>query len=100
MPVILPSEQVPGYPYPLVEGLNPTIGWHFRPPAKGGPVFAIMRRTGLGTLKVIGTFPLNDDGWASGWPVPGQAESCRCPAGSGQAASPGGRCGEAEGTRS
>jgi hypothetical protein len=67
MPVILPSEQVPGYPYPLVEGLNPTIGWHFRPPAKGGPVFAIMRRTGLGTLKVIGTFPLNDDGWASGW---------------------------------
>ena len=37
MPVILPSEQVPGYPYPLVQGLNPTIGWNFRPPAKGGP---------------------------------------------------------------
>ena len=67
MPVILPSEQVPGYPYPLVEGLNPTIGWNFRPPAKGGPVFALMRRTGLGTLKVIGTFPLSDDGWASAW---------------------------------
>lgn len=67
MPVILPSEQVSGYPYPLVEGLNPTIGWYFRPPAKGGPVFAIMRRTGLGSLKVIGTFPLTDDGWASAW---------------------------------
>jgi hypothetical protein len=67
MPVILPSEQVPGSPYPLVEGLNPTIGWNFRPPAKGGPVFALMRRTGLGTLKVVDTFPLNDDGWASAW---------------------------------
>lgn len=67
MPVILPSEQVPGYPYPLVEGLNPTIGWYFRPPAKGGPVFAIMRRTGLGSLKVTGNFPLTDDGWASAW---------------------------------
>ena len=67
MPVILPSEQVPGYPYPLVEGLNPTIGWHFRPPARGGPAFVIMRRTGLGTLKVVGAFPLTDDGWASAW---------------------------------
>jgi hypothetical protein len=67
MPVILPSEQVSGYPYPLVEGLNPTIGWYFRPPAKGGPAFAIMRRTGLGSLKVIGTFPLTADGWASAW---------------------------------
>ena len=67
MPVILPSEQVSGYPYPLVEGLNPTIGWNLRPPAKGGPVFALMRRTGLGTVKVIDTFPLNDDGWASAW---------------------------------
>ena len=67
MPVILPSEQVPGYPYPLVEGPNPTIGWYFRPSAKGGPVFAIMRRTGLGSLKVTGNFPLTDDGWASAW---------------------------------
>lgn len=67
MPVILPSEKVPGYPCPLLDGLNPTIGWHFRPPAKGGPAFVIARRTGLGTLKVVAAFPLTEDGWASAW---------------------------------
>ncbi len=67
MPVILPSEQDPGSPYPLLEGLSPTIGWHFRPPARGGPVFVIIRRTGLGSLKVVDSFPLTEDGWASAW---------------------------------
>ena len=67
MPVISPSEQDPGGPYPLLDGLSPTVGWHFRPQAKGGPAFVILRRTGLGSLKVVESFPLNEDGWASAW---------------------------------
>jgi hypothetical protein len=67
MPVILPSEQVPGAPYPLLDGPSPTLGWDFRPPAKGGPAFVIVRRTGLGSLKVVDRFPLTEDGWARAW---------------------------------
>ena len=67
MPVVAPSEQVPGYPFPLLDGTSPTVGWEFRRPAKGGPVFVILRRTGLGTLKVVESFPLTEDGWARAW---------------------------------
>jgi len=66
-PDIRPSEQVEAAPYPLVDGLNPTIGWQFRPQAKGGSAFMIIRRSGLGSLKVVETFPLTEDGWASAW---------------------------------
>lgn len=67
MPFISPGEQIPGVPYPLLNGLKPAIGWQFRPPAKGGPVFVILRRSGLGSLKVVESFPLTEDGWASAW---------------------------------
>lgn len=67
MPVILPSEQVPELPYPLLDRLSPTLGWHFRSAAKGGPSFVIMRRAGLGSLKVTESFPLTEQGWASAW---------------------------------
>jgi Short C-terminal domain len=67
MPVIQPSEQVTGSPYPLLDGLSPTIGWQFRPRANGGPAFVIIRRSGLGSLKVVENFPLTEDGWASAW---------------------------------
>ena len=67
MPVISPSEQVLGGAYPLLDGLSPTIGWEFRTQAKGGPVFVILRRTGLGSLKVTESFPLTEDGWARAW---------------------------------
>jgi hypothetical protein len=67
MPVILPSEQVPGAPHPLLDGISPTLGWEFRPPAKGSPAFVIVRRTGLGSLKVVDSFPLTEDGWARAW---------------------------------
>jgi|GEM_PF-3449088 len=67
MPVISPSEQVPGYPFPLLDGVSPTVGWQFQPTAKGGPVFVIMRRTGLGSLKVVESFPLTEAGWARAW---------------------------------
>jgi Short C-terminal domain len=67
MPNIGPSEQIEAAPYPLVDGLNPTIGWQFRPRAKGGPVFMVIRRSGLGSLKVVESFPLTEDGWAAAW---------------------------------
>jgi hypothetical protein len=67
MPVILPREQAPGAPYPLLDGISPTLGWEFRPPAKGGPAFVIVRRTSLGSLKVVDSFPLTEDGWARAW---------------------------------
>ena len=67
MPVISPSEQVLGGAYPLLDGLSPTIGWQFQSQAKGGPAFVILRRTGLGSLKVTEGFPLTDNGWARAW---------------------------------
>lgn len=67
MPVIRPSEQVVAVPYPLFDGISPTIGWQFRPRGKGGPAFMIIRRGGFGSLKVVETFPLTEDGWASAW---------------------------------
>jgi hypothetical protein len=42
------------------------VGWHFQPPAKGGPVFVIMR-SGVLTAKVVESFPLTEDGWTRAW---------------------------------
>jgi hypothetical protein len=50
MPVVLPGARTPDVPYPLLDGLNPTLGWRFRPPERGGPAFVIIRRAGLGRL--------------------------------------------------
>jgi hypothetical protein len=67
MPVIRPAEQYTDVPYPLVDGITLTIGWKFRRPSKGGPAFVILRRSGWGTLKVMESFPLAEQGWASAW---------------------------------
>jgi putative oligomerization/nucleic acid binding protein len=67
MPVIATSEQIWDYPFPLLNGFNPTIGWRFRPADLGGPVFAIMRRSALGPLKVVESFPLTEAGWSKAW---------------------------------
>jgi hypothetical protein len=68
MPVISPSEQVPGELFPLLDGVSPIVGWHFQPPAKGGPVFVIMRFGALfGFFKIVESFPLTEDGWARAW---------------------------------
>jgi putative oligomerization/nucleic acid binding protein len=64
-------------PHPLVEGLNPTIGWLLWPRAKGGSSFVIIRRTAFGTFKAVQSFPLSEDGWVSAW----QAFSAQSPAG-------------------
>jgi hypothetical protein len=67
MPIISPSEQVPDYPYPLLDGFSPTVGWVFRSQRKGGPIFVILRRAGLGSFKVVESFPLTEGGWAAAW---------------------------------
>jgi hypothetical protein len=67
MPHIGPSEQVEATLYPLIDGVSPTIGWQFRSRAKGGPGFMIIRRSSLGSLKVVKSFPLTEDGWAAAW---------------------------------
>jgi hypothetical protein len=67
MPYIQSSGHFAAIPHPLVEGLDPTIGWQFRPQAKGGPAFMIIRRPAFQTRKVVESFPLTEDGWVSAW---------------------------------
>jgi hypothetical protein len=66
-PSIGSSEQIVDVPHPLVDGISPTIGWQFRPRAKGGSAFMIIRRSALGSLKVVEGFSLTEEGWASAW---------------------------------
>src|SRR5262249_54571160 len=68
MPVLGPSEQDRSAPLPLLDGLSPTIGWSFQGPRGSGAAFAILhRRRVWGTLEVIESFPLTEDGWAKAW---------------------------------
>jgi hypothetical protein len=67
MPNIGPSGQVEAVPHPLIDGISPTVGWQFRLRADGGPAFMIIRRSRLGSLKVVESFPLTEDGWAAAW---------------------------------
>jgi hypothetical protein len=67
IPVIAESERHGGVPYPLLDGISPTIGWQFRPTGKGGPGFVIIKRRLIGTFKVVEGFPLTEDGWARAW---------------------------------
>ena len=67
MPSIGSSEQIPEVPHPLTDRISPTIGWQFRPGVKGGHAFMIIRRSALGSLKVVESFPLTEEGWASAW---------------------------------
>lgn len=69
MPVVRPAERYVGFPYPLLDGVSPTIGWQWRPEDKGGPVFLIIRRGALGGSKAVESFPLTADGWVSAWQV-------------------------------
>ena len=63
-----------------------------RQPRAAAQRIRAMRRTGLGSLKVIGTFPLTDDGWASAWQsLVGQNPAAAAEVGQGTF-EPGGRC--------
>jgi hypothetical protein len=67
MPFIPPNEQISDYPFPLLDGVSSTVGWVFRSQVKGGPIFVILRRTALGSFKVVESFPMTEDGWATAW---------------------------------
>jgi uncharacterized protein YbjQ (UPF0145 family) len=67
MPVIREREKHTGLPYPVLDGMPRTIGWHWLADAKGGPVFAIITRGAMGGLRVVERFPLTEDGWRSAW---------------------------------
>jgi uncharacterized protein YbjQ (UPF0145 family) len=67
MPRIRPRETGSDYPYPVLDGLPRTIGWQWLSAAKGGPVFVVIARGGLGGLKVLQRFPLTEDGWGRAW---------------------------------
>jgi hypothetical protein len=67
MPLIRSVEQYIGVHWLLVEGQPRTIGWRWRPAAKGGPYFAVIRRSAMGGQKVVESFPLTPEGWARAW---------------------------------
>jgi hypothetical protein len=67
MPLIRSVEQYVGIHCLLVEGQPRTIGWRWRPAAKGGPYFATIRRNAIGNQKIIESFPLTPEGWARAW---------------------------------
>jgi hypothetical protein len=74
-----PDERVPGMPavrvhseygdmpVPLADGFSPTIGWQWLPEKKGGPAFAVITRSRLGSLKTAQRFPMTEEGWAGAW---------------------------------
>jgi hypothetical protein len=65
MPVPESAEKIWDSLYPLLDRISPMVGWQF--PWKGDPVFVITRRTALGLLKALDSFPLTEDGWAATW---------------------------------
>jgi hypothetical protein len=67
MPFIRSVEQYTGLHWLLVEGQPRTIGWRWRPDSKGGPYFAVIRRSAMGGQKVVEEFPLTLEGWARAW---------------------------------
>src|SRR5947207_13670108 len=66
-PAVKPEELWFGVPMVLVDGGRYTIGWQFWPENKGGPSYVTVRRSALGTLKVVERYPLTDGGWAQAW---------------------------------
>jgi hypothetical protein len=66
-PVVKPDEIWSGTPNILADGGRFTIGWQHWPERKGGPSFVTVRRSALGTLKIVERYPLTGEGWARAW---------------------------------
>jgi hypothetical protein len=66
-PVVKPAEIWLDTPNVLLDGGRYTIGWQGWPEKKGGPGFVILRRSALGTLKLVQRYPLTSEGWAQAW---------------------------------
>jgi hypothetical protein len=54
-------------PKVLIDGGRYTIGWQRWPEKKGGPGYVTVRRSALGTFKIVDRYPLTDEGWAQAW---------------------------------
>jgi hypothetical protein len=82
MPVIRSYEQYLGAPFPLLQGPPRIVGWQWRTTDKGGPCYVTLRRTALGSYKILESFPLTGEGWATAWDAlvkldPNSAEKAR-----------------------
>jgi uncharacterized protein YbjQ (UPF0145 family) len=68
MPVIRESEKYQSsIPFPLVDGLPHTIGWQWHQGSGASPAFVIIGRGRMGGYKILDSFPLTEEGWASAW---------------------------------
>ncbi len=67
MPTIRLSEQYIGPPHPLMDGRARIVGWQWQTTAKGGPCFATLWRTAMGSYKILERFPLTPEGWVRAW---------------------------------
>jgi hypothetical protein len=54
-------------PNALIDGGRYTIGWQGWPEKKGGPSYVTLRRSALGTFKIVERYPLTGEGWAQAW---------------------------------
>lgn len=66
-PVVKPAEIWLDTPNVLLDVGRYTIGWQGWPEKKGGPGFVIVRRSALGTFKLVQRYPLTSEGWAQAW---------------------------------
>lgn len=66
-PVVKPEELWLDAPKVLVDGGRYAVGWQRWPEKKGGPSYVTVRRSALGTLKVVERYPLTDEGWTQAW---------------------------------
>jgi hypothetical protein len=66
-PDVHPDELRLGSPYALTEGIWFTIGWQRWPDDEGGPGFALLRRSRMGTLRVVQRYPFTGEGWSLAW---------------------------------
>jgi hypothetical protein len=81
-PVVKPGELWLDTPKVLIDSGRYTIGWQRFPEKKGGPSFVTVRRSALGTFKIVERYPLTDEGWAHAWLAfvklePGDSEEVR-----------------------
>jgi hypothetical protein len=64
----IPEDEIwSGTPNVVLDGERHAIGWQRFPAEKGGPAYVTARRGILGGRRVLGRYPLTDDGWARAW---------------------------------
>jgi len=66
-PVVKPGEIWFDTPNVLIDGGRYSIGWQRWPEKKGGPGYVTVRRSALGSFKIVERYPLTDEGWRQAW---------------------------------